>query len=457
MSIYSYDLSPVSRVATAGANRFMSESRSERRIGGIFGQETLSLDDRLFLTAGARLDASSVFSPEDRWQFYPKAGASYVVSDVGFWRESFMGSLFPTFKLRTSWGQSGGLTAIGAYDRLTLYSSSAYEGKPALLPSSQQGGLIKPERQTEVEAGVDFSLLSDRLAVEATWYNKHTDDVLLTRQIALSTGFSTRLENMGEITNTGLELLLRAVPVDAPGLSWTSTFVYAANDNEVNGIDGDVRVLGESWGLAAAMNGKPLGIYYGYGYKRDDQGNKLANDGSIFTDPKTQVPARSTVKYVLGDPNPDYTATWTNQLTVGRHWMLRAQLDAVQGNDIWNYTRRIGAYTPYGTLKDYERELKGEVAKGTGTALWLNFEHWVEDGSFIKLRELAATYRFQPGWLGMQELALTFSGRNLFSIDDYTGYDPEVNTGGQRTGTRGYEFIEVPIPRSLSIGVTATF
>ena len=98
-----------------------------------------------------------------------------------------------------------------------------------------------------------------------------------------------------------------------------------------------------------------------------------------------------------------------------------------------------------------------EIAKGTGTALWLNFEHWVEDGSFIKMRELAATYRFQPGWLGVQDLAFSFVGRNLFSIDNYTGYDPEVNTGGQRTGTRGFEFIEVPIPRGLSLGVTATF
>jgi len=144
-------------------------------------------------------------------------------------------------------------------------------------------------------------------------------------------------------------------------------------------------------------------------------------------------------------------------VTVGRHWQFRAQFDAVQGNDIWNYTRRIGAYPPYGTLKDYERELKGEVAAGTGNALWLNFEHWVEDGSFVKLRELAATYRFQPGWLGVQDLAISFIGRNLHSFDSYTGYDPEVNTGGQRTGTRGFEFIEVPIPRSLSIGVTATF
>lgn len=457
MSMYSYDLSPVSHIATAGANRYMSESRSERRIGGIFGQETVSLDNRLFLTFGARMDASSVFSPDDRWQFYPKASASYVFSDVGFWRDSWAGRVFPTFKARASWGQSGGLTAIGAFDRLTLYSSSAYEGKPALVPSSQQGGLIKPERQTEVEAGLDFSLLSDRLAAEFTWYDSETTDVLLTRQIALSTGFSTRLENMGEISNKGIELLVRAVPVDGASFSWTTTFTYAANRNEVNGIDGGVRVLGDSWGLTAAMNGEPLGIYYAYGYKRDDQGNRLATDGSIFKDPKTQVPARSTVKYVVGDPNPDYTSSLINEITVGRHWSFRAQLDAVQGNDIWNYTRRIGAYTPYGTLKDYERELSGEVAKGTGTALWLNFEHWVEDGSFIKMRELAATYRFQPGWLGVQDLAFSFVGRNLFSIDNYTGYDPEVNTGGQRTGTRGFEFIEVPIPRGLSLGVTATF
>jgi len=238
MSIYSYDLSPVSKIATAGANRYESEYRSERRIGGIFGQETFSIGDRLFLTAGARLDGSSVFSPDERWQLYPKASASYVFSDAGFWQDSWAGRLFPTFKARASWGQSGGLTAIGPYDRLTLYSTTSYDGKPGLLPGSQQGGVIKPERQTELELGVDLSFLSDRFAVEATWYDNETTDVLLTRTIALSTGFSTRLENMGTVTNRGLELLVRAVPVDRPEVSWTTTLTYAKNDNEVNGIDG---------------------------------------------------------------------------------------------------------------------------------------------------------------------------------------------------------------------------
>jgi TonB-dependent starch-binding outer membrane protein SusC len=457
MSMWSYDLSPVTRIATGGANHNMSEYRSERRIGGLFAQETINFGDRLFLTAGGRVDASSVFSPEHRWQFYPKASASYVISDAGFWEDTWASRIFPTFKIRTAWGQSGGLTAIGAYDRLTLYSTTSYDGKPGLLPGTQQGGNIKPERQSELEVGVDLSLLSDRLAVEATWYDSETTDVLLTRQIALSTGFSTRLENMGTLTNRGFEVLVRALPIYRPGLSWTTTFNYAANRNEVSGIEGDLRILAESWGLAGAINGQPLGVYYGWGYARDDQGNKLATDGTPYTDPRTQVPARSPDRSIVGDPNPDFIAAWTNELNIGRNWSFRAQLDAVQGNDIWNYTRRIGAYPPYGTLKDYERELRGEVAAGTGNALWLNFEHWVEDGSFVKLRELSATYQFQPGRLGVRDLALTFAGRNLFSLDNYTGYDPEVNTGGQRTGTRGYEFIEVPLPRSVSFGVTATF
>jgi hypothetical protein len=136
---------------------------------------------------------------------------------------------------------------------------------------------------------------------------------------------------------------------------------------------------------------------------------------------------------------------------------FRVQLDGLFGNDVWNYDRRIGAYPPYGTLKDYELELAGEVASGTGTAVWTNFEHWVEDGTYVKVREVSATYRIRPGRFGMEDLQISLTGRNLFSFDSYTGYDPEVNAGGQRTGTRGYVFGEVPIPRSFSLGVTASF
>jgi TonB-dependent starch-binding outer membrane protein SusC len=140
-----------------------------------------------------------------------------------------------------------------------------------------------------------------------------------------------------------------------------------------------------------------------------------------------------------------------------RNLSLRAQLDGLFGHDVWNYDARIGAYPPYGTLASYGEELSGAVARGTGDALWTNFEAWVENGSFVKLREVAATYTFHPRAVRVQDLSVSLVGRNLLSFDDYTGYDPETNTGGQRTGTRGYNFGEVPIPRSVGVRVTANF
>lgn len=451
------DMSPVSQVVSAGATRSVGESRAERVIEGVFGQETFGLGERISLTAAGRFDASSVFGSSHRWQFYPKFSGSWQTSKESVWRNSVLGRVFPEFKLRAAWGQSGGLTAIGAYDRFTNYNPVTYEGMPGLTPSRQQGSDIRPERQTGTEVGADLSILSSRTALQVTYYQQHTTDLLLTRTIALTTGFSTRLENVGTIDNKGLEVEFRTTPVANPKLNWTSTVTYSRNRNKVGGIEGGVRVLANSWGLAAAINGQPLGVYYANGYKRDTGGQILATDGTPYIDKKTQIPARTTSPIIMGNPNPDWTGSWTNELALGKRLTLRAQLDGSIGQDTWNYDARIGAYPPYGTLKIYEPELKGDVAKGTGNALWTNFEAWVEDGSYVKVRELSASYLLRPQWLGLQDLRLTVSGRNLYSFDNYTGYDPETNAAGQSTGTRGYQFGEVPIPRSVSLGVTVNF
>lgn len=457
IGLSSYDLAPETEIVPSGANRAISEFRSRRVVEGIFGQQTFGIADRLYLTAAGRFDASSVFGASDRWHFYPKVSAAYLISDETRWQESFLGRVFPQFKLRSAWGNSGGLTAIGAFDRFTNYGAVSYEGKPGVVPLRQQGSEIQPERQTALEGGIDASILSNRFGVELTVYRQHTSDLLLTRTVALSTGFSTRLENAAALDNRGIELLVRATPITTSNVDWNTTVTYSANRNEVSNIAGDVRVLGQSWGLAAAINGQPLGIYYAAGYKRDAQGNILDVNGALYTDRKTQVPARNPNPTIIGNPNPKWIGSWINEVKVGSNLSLRAQLDGIFGNDVWNYDARIGAYPAYGTLASYGEELAGEVAAGTGKALWTNFEAWVEDGSFVKLRELAATYTFHPRLQRMQNLSLSLIGRNLLSFDHYTGYDPETNTGGERTGTRGYNFGEVPIPRSVGVRVTTTF
>ena len=440
------DLSPVSRVVSSGANVVAGEFRSKKTIYGGFIQQTFGIANRLFITGAARIDASSVYDVDNRWQFYPKASTSYLISDADFWQNGALQNIFPDFKLRASIGTSGGQTAIGPYDRLTNYNASSYDGNPGLVPSTQLGGTIKPERQREVEVGTDFSLLSNRLGVELTYYDQHIDDLLLFRTLSPSTGHSRALQNVGTMDNTGLELLVRAIPLARPNLRWESTFTYSTNKNKVNGIEGGRLIIPNSFSQVSATNGEPLGVFFSTAFERDAQGN-IARD-------ENNLPIQAADRKIIGDPNPDFTASLINQIEVGPNWSFRAQWDAIIGGDVFNFTRRLAALSAFGVLTDYERELNGELPAGYNSRVFRIFEHWIEDGSFVKLRELSASYRWQPQLSGLSSIQLSLIARNLFSIDNYSGYDPETNIAGQRTAVRGFDFVEVPIPRSIAFRIS---
>ena len=443
------NLSPVAEVVSSGANVVAGEFRSKRVIYGGFIQQTFGIANRLFVTAAARIDASSVYDADNRWQFYPKASASYLISDAGFWQNSALQNILPDFKLRASIGASGGQTAIGPYDRLTNYNASSYDGNPGLVPSTQLGGTIKPERQREIEIGTDFSLLSNRLGIELTYYDQRIDDLLLFRTLSPSTGHSRALQNVGTMDNTGLELLVRAIPLARSNLRWESTLTYSTNKNKVDGIEGGRLIIPNSFSQVSAINGEPLGVFFSTAFERDAQGN-IAND-------ENNLPIQAADRKIIGDPNPDFTASLINQIAVGQNWSFRMQWDAIIGGDIFNFTRRLAALSAFGVLTDYERELNGELPSGYNARVFRIFEQWIEDGSFVKLRELSASYRWQPQFLGLNSIQLSLIGRNLLSIDDYSGYDPETNIAGQRTAVRGFDFVEVPIPRSISFRISLNY
>jgi TonB-linked SusC/RagA family outer membrane protein len=426
------------------------ESRGENIIYGVFAQQTFGYGDKLFLTGAGRIDASSAFGESERWQFYPKISGSYLISEEEFWQDTF-GSAINSFKLRASLGTSGGLTAIGPFDRFTRFSPTSVDGRNALLPSSQQGALdIKPERQTELELGVDANFLNDRVGLEFTWYNQQTDDLLLTRSISPSSGFLSRLGNFGTLDNKGIEIALRTVPVNTRELQWTSSVSFSKNENKVDGIENDFLILGSSFGQSAAKNGEALGVFYSSFFERD------AN-GDIVTD-ENNLPVRGDGNKVIGDPNPDFSGSFINDVNISGNWNVRMQWDFVYGNDVFNFTRRLAALSAFGTLQDpYGRELEGDLPAGYSGRVFGLYENWVEDGSYLKLRELAVAYTVAPEFLGLRSVQFSLVGRNLLSIDSYSGYDPEINTAGQRTAVRGFDFVEVPIPRSIQFGITANF
>ncbi|RYY18845.1 MAG: TonB-dependent receptor, partial [Sphingobacteriaceae bacterium] len=255
-SITGTQLSPYSQVASAAATIVSTDARSTLNILGFYLQETLGFGNRLFLTGAIRNDVASSFGANNRWQYYPKLSASYLLSEESFWKNSSIASIVPTLKIRASYGQSGNLTAIGAYDRYSNYTSVSLAGLPGAIASSQQGNPnIKPERQTEREIGMDASFLKDRLGFEFSYYQKDVKDLLLFSNLRPTSGFSTQLQNIGNMTNKGLELLVRGIPVQTTNFRWNSTIIFSKNKNKVFDVPGGVLTFPGGFGQVAAVNG----------------------------------------------------------------------------------------------------------------------------------------------------------------------------------------------------------
>jgi hypothetical protein len=165
------------------------------------------------------------------------------------------------------------------------------------------------------------------------------------------------------------------------------------------------------------------------------------------------LPSGTVLRKVIGDPNPDYTASLVNDLGY-KKLSLHIQLDAVQGVDVFNadWRTRQGV----GNGKVAEQEDLGQVPRGYVAGVY-GIEEWrIDDGSFVKLREVSISYVFGKIRF-LRDVTVSLSGRNLISWDNYKGYDPEVNAGGQSTILRGIDFGAVPIPRTFSLGVTTKF
>lgn len=455
-------LGPIGETINNGVS-VASEYRSDVNIMGAFAQQTFGILRKFYLTGAARYDVSSVFGQQFRGQFYPKVSGSYVISNEEFWKDSKIANVVSSFKIRSSYGQAGNLTAIGAYDKTTSYIPVNISGLPSVTSPALLGNRnIKPERQTEFEIGTDMSFFRDRLSFEFSYYKKNVKDLIILANLAPTTGYVSQYVNVGTMTNKGIELMVRGVPVLQDNLRWNVTATYSRNRNKINNIPGGVLTFAGGFGQVAAVNGEPLGTFYSTYFARNADGSLLLSAAGL---PQTEKvgrdangqPTGATMKKVIGDPNPDWIGSLINEVSVGKHWSFRAQFDASIGGDVFNFTKRVGDRDIYGGLAGYEKELKGEVPKGTSAALYSIFENWIEDGSYVKLREASVSYAFQPRFLKSGQMRFSLSGRNLLSFDHYSGYDPEVNAAGQSSAVRGFDFVEVPIPRMIVAGLNITF
>jgi TonB-dependent starch-binding outer membrane protein SusC len=478
-------LAPVGELVSAGSVFAAGQSEVELRTLGFYAQQDVAWKERLFLTGAVRYDASSTFAPSERWQAFPKFSLSYVV------RDNEPGML-NNLRVRSALGWAGSQPGIvNAYSQFISFANLPFAGRPGFVNDITFGNpALRNERAREWEVGAEVGAFSGRVGAEATYYNRLVSDLLFFRPLATSTGFSRQFAPIGTMSNKGLELLLRSTNIDRPDLSWSSTITYTRNKNLVESLQ--IQDFQSAGGYPNRIRaGLPAGVFYGSyaarncltgAFLRDSLGRYRRSNQTV--DMGTTLAARQAISggncndslnAIIGDPNPNWMGSLLNEVTIANKLRLRMLLDGVFGNDVMNLSTRAQNAGIASNSKEFERELLpyGDPRKlppGFNARTQGIFEYWIEDGTFIKLRELAASYLVD--WEPIRRVFksgvdLTLSGRNLWVWTDYSGYDPEINLFGTNAGglgsvqttaaDRGFDFGGYPIPRVWSITARITF
>ncbi|CAN5209127.1 hypothetical protein BH09BAC4_BH09BAC4_49780 [soil metagenome] len=470
------NLSPFIETVGGAASTTVQANYSLDRfnLSGYFAQATIGYNNLAFLTGAIRRDQSSKFSPEVTNQFYPKVSGSFVVSDLSFWKDASFQKAFNSLKLRLSYGEAGNLSGVGSYSRFYQFSPVAFLGKNTLLPGAQLANpLVRPERMAELEGGVDLSFVNNRIGLGVTVYNQQIKDLVVNRALAPSVGGTSIINNVGTMENKGVEVVLDLVPVKTKNFSWDVTAIFNSNRNKVLSLGSPAISISSPAGAPYLLQGQPASVFYGTGYARDDNGALLltpqgfpqserassqAVGSTEFVKARTsegQPDTKSpTANIVIANPNPKWTGSFTTNLNY-KALTLHVLLDMVQGVDVFNADRRTRQGVGMG---DYvEKELKGEIPRGYIFAIY-NTEEWrVESGSYTKLREVSLSYSLPKLIKNVSNINVALVGRNLYSWDKYTGFDPETNAGGTNDLLRGLDFGNVPIPRTYQVKLSATF
>ena len=488
----------------------------EIRNVGFFGQATMDLFDQLYLTGALRNDGSSTYDRNHLRAWFPKASAAWTFSKV----LPIPGVSYS--KLRVAYGEAGQEPL--PYLTTQTYASAAFptiaQGV-ALTPTyGGFGGLassitkatssLLPERTREFEGGADFGFLNDKADLGVTYYHATTSNVILTQQLASSSGYFQQVQQGAKFRNSGLELTANVRPVTKPNFSWEIGAQWARNRSTVLDLLGANFVQLDptySTPQEVAIKGQPIGVMYDFGFAKcgispNGMGAVIANvdlatvcagkpNGALYIGPDG-FPVLDNNQRVIGDPNPKWTGSLHTSVQY-RKWSFSGLLDIKHGGVINNGTK--GALEAYGTHKDTEQRadctfdaagntvctgnLKtfGQggwyngpvVGPGAGTPVsigvnWYsegplffagNNEAFIEDGGYTKLREISVGYTFDNSFvknrLGLTSVDLRVAGRNLYTWTKYTGYDPETNLGGATGHSLGLDYFNQPQSRSFVI------
>lgn len=448
-----------------------SDFLQRKKVRSLYGSASFNYRGFLNLDFTGRNDWSSTLPEDNNSYFYPSVSAAFVFTDALGIESDWLSS----GKIRASWTQVGNdtepyqlgavLNAQQAWGTIPLY------GIADTLPNPE----LVPEQTTAWEVGTDLGFFNERLGFVLTYYDNTTEDQIMAVQVSPTTGYASQLLNAGTMHNRGVELLLRATPIDIEdGLSWDMTLNWAMNDSEVKSLyaDREALVLGTYWSLnIEAREGEPYGVMFGNGYLRDEQGRLLLNEAG--------VPQVDPNRRILGNYSPDWTAGIQNRFAYGP-FSLSVLLDGQMGGDIFSVTNWFGEYAGVlesslrGREEDWctpgvvqEGVLPDGSINGDGVddvaACPMDFFHGnfgnqeagISDASYLKLREMRLSYDLPVSLMdrmGFSGGSVALIGRNLALWSEVENIDPE--TAFDASNVQGLEFGQFPTARSLGFSLS---
>ena len=464
-----------------GPLNLIEDSWSKRRLVGVYADLNLSYKNFLYLQATARNDWSSTLPKKNNSFFYPSVSGSFVFSEL---LNPEVKNILSYGKLRANYAKVGSDT--DPYQLLTTFSRGEINGGfgtttfpfgnvSAFMSGSTLGNAeLKPEITTSAEVGAELGFFKNRLTVDFSYYNNNSKNQILAIPIANSTGYGFNVVNAGKIKNSGVELALRGTPVKTENFSWELMGTFTKNNNKVvelmDGID-QVSLGGFSGMSIVAAKGRPYGEFYAVTNATDAEGRTIV-------DQETGLPVSTSEAKYLGSYNPKFQASLGTTVNY-KSWSLTALFDMKHGGVFYSRTKDIMAFT--GTSAETGGERFGQIfpnsvyldANGNSvvntTATYDKVDYYpyleagmnVVDASYVKLRNLAISYKFKKDMLKntpFGDVTVGVFGNNLFiwtpSENKYA--DPEVNSAGAGNA-QGFDYTAQPSLRNYGINVKVSF
>ncbi len=437
---------------------------SKTRLISDFGRLNYNYQNKYMVQASIRRDGSSVFGANKSWGYFPSGSVAWRISGENFMQNQ---KLFSDLKLRASYGVSGNSAGIDAYNSQliykllgTYYNAGVFDN--AIVPAQGSNPDLQWEEITTINAGLDFTILKNKLTGSIDWYKKRTTDMIFPIAVspAIVPGGSIVI-NGGSLENTGFEFSLNATAVSTKNFSWTSTFNLAHNKNLVTSLTnpytkGDSVRYSDPEGpgqtgatLQLLKVGYPIGQFFTLSYAgKDANGISQFNkrDGSKTTG--SGFPSIGTDYWYMGNAQPKLLMGWNNNLRY-KNFDLNFFFRAVLGHKIFNATRADLSYVTAAAVNNILVSAQDDKVVDTKNSFYSN--RYIENGSYVRMDNATLSYTFTKPVKGINHVRVYVTGNNIFTITKYSGIDPEINQGGIAPGIDYNNFY--PKTRTFLFGV----